>query len=192
MLLVNTPERYYILRMIVRILMFSLIASIACRQAAAEPSPKPVLSVHFSPSGGCTRAVAELIGEARHTVHVAAYSFTSQPIADALVAARARGVDVEAVLDKSDSGTHAVRSAKAPALIAGDVQVWIDRRHPIFHDKYVIVDGSVVETGSFNYTAQAERGNAENCLVVRDRELAAAYLADWRTHQQHASRPEVQ
>ena len=53
------------------------------------------------PKGGCTEAVVKEIAAARSTVLVQAYSFTSVPIAKALVDAHKRGVDVQAVLDKS-------------------------------------------------------------------------------------------
>jgi hypothetical protein len=58
-------------------------------------------SVYFSPCGGCTEAVVEALGRAKSTVLVQAYSFTSAPIAKALVEAHRRGVKVEVVLDRS-------------------------------------------------------------------------------------------
>ena len=58
-------------------------------------------TVHFSPGGGCTAAIVDALGSARSTVLVQAYSFTSMPIAKALVDAHRRGVNVEVVLDRS-------------------------------------------------------------------------------------------
>jgi len=49
------------------------------------------------------------------------------------------------------------------------------------HDKYLIIDGKTVETGSFNYTASAERRNAENVVVIRNnKKLAGQYIENWR------------
>lgn len=156
-------------------------------QAAADPAPAaPVLSVHFSPHGGCSQTVVSLIGEAKHSVRLSAYGFTSQPIAEALIAARKAGVDVRVVLDRSDAGPHAGKNSKALSVKAGGVLVWIDSKHPIMHDKFVVVDGAAVETGSYNYTAQGEN-NAENCLVIRDAGLAQAYTANWAEHQAHSA-----
>jgi len=59
------------------------------------------LAVYFSPKGGCTEAVVDALGKAKQTVLVQAYSFTSAPIAKALVDAHKRGVKVTVVLDKS-------------------------------------------------------------------------------------------
>src|SRR5437763_7403678 len=62
----------------------------------------PSTTVHFSPKGGCTDVVVGEIKSARHEILVLAYSFTSKPIAEALVEAKLRGVHVEIILDKSN------------------------------------------------------------------------------------------
>ncbi len=86
-----------------------LIALLAatCRPAAAEggtpygPATARV-SVCFVPEQACGMAVVEAIDAARRSIRVQAYGFTSAAILRALAAARARGVDVQAILDKSD------------------------------------------------------------------------------------------
>jgi hypothetical protein len=59
------------------------------------------IQVFFSPKGGCTDAIVKSLGRATNSVLVQAYSFTSAPIAKALVDAEQRGVNVRVVLDKS-------------------------------------------------------------------------------------------
>ena len=63
-------------------------------------SQQPIWDVCFSPKGGCTDLIVSTLGQAKAIVHVQAYSFTSKPIAQALVDAHKRGVVVEAILDK--------------------------------------------------------------------------------------------
>src|ERR1700719_1972285 len=64
---------------------------------------KPLqVSVRYSPKGGCTEAVVLELGRARHEILVQAYSFTSKPIAQAMVDAKMRGVHVEIVLDRAN------------------------------------------------------------------------------------------
>ena len=58
----------------------------------------------FSPNGGCTQAVVDQLNGAKKQVLVQAYSFTSAPIARALVDAKHRSVDVQVILDKSQRG----------------------------------------------------------------------------------------
>src|SRR5437764_723256 len=126
--------------------------------ALAEPSVR----VAFSPNAGATDAIVQVINGAEHSIHLAAYGFTSKPIAQALLDAHQRGVEVEAVLDQSNATAG---STAATVLANSGIPVRIDDRYAIMHDKFIIVDGRTVETGSFNYTAAAERHNAENVLV---------------------------
>src|SRR5664279_3188552 len=96
---------------------------------------------------------------------VAAYSFTSKPIALALLADAKRGVDVKVVVDKSQA---TARYTAATFLANGGVPVRVDYRYSIMHNKFVVVDGETVETGSFNFTESAAKRNAENSLVLRE------------------------
>ena len=41
-------------------------------------------------------------------------------------------------------------------------------------------------TGSFNFTKAAEENNAENLLVIRDRNLAERYTKNWLEHERHS------
>jgi len=134
------------------------------------------VDVAFSPSGGATELVVHTIESAHSTIRVAAYSFTSQPIATALLAARRRGIDVRVVVDKSNA---TARYTAATFLANQGVPVRVDYRYAIMHDKFLIVDGATVETGSFNYTAGAEGKNAENVLVLHDPAVAQRYGQEW-------------
>ena len=49
----------------------------------------------------------------------------------------------------------------ATFLAKQGVPVRVDYRYAVMHDKFIVVDGETVELGSFNYTAAAERKNAE-------------------------------
>ena len=66
--------------------------------AVAAEKEQPI-EVYFSPGVSCTEAIVRELSNAKETVHVQAYSFTSQPIARALTEAEKRGVKVIAILD---------------------------------------------------------------------------------------------
>jgi len=125
----------------------------------------------------------DTLAGARSTVLVQAYSFTSEPIAQALVDAHRRGVDVEVILDKSQRTED---DARAKLLLDAGIPVRIDAAHAIAHNKVMIIDGHTVITGSFNFTKAAEERNAENVLVVRERALAEQYGANWQQHKAHS------
>lgn len=141
------------------------------------------IQVYFSPNGGAQHAAIDAIEHAKSAVLVQAYSFTSKPIADALIAAEKRGVKVSAILDASANKTN--RRSQRSALATSGAQVCIDAMHPIAHSKIMIIDASRVITGSFNFSVQAERHNAENLLVIDDRDLAAKYVVNWQRHKSH-------
>jgi phosphatidylserine/phosphatidylglycerophosphate/cardiolipin synthase-like enzyme len=157
----------------------------ACGRQGLETLP--ALEVYFSPKGGCTEAVANEIGAARTAILVQAYSFTSAPIAKALVEARRRGVDVQVILDKSQ---RTEKYSSADFLLHAAIPVYIDAQHAIAHNKIMIIDGHTVITGSFNFTNAAEEHNAENLLVLRSPQLADTYAANWNAHLGHSARYE--
>lgn len=151
--------------------------------AASGAKSVPSWDVTFSPRGGCTGAVIAALDKARASVKVQAYSFTSAPIAKALVDAHRRGVAVEVVLDKSQ---RTEKYSSADFVAHAGIPTRIDAKHAIAHNKVMVIDGETVITGSFNFTKAAEESNAENLLVIQDPVLAAKYLANWSVHAEHS------
>ena len=142
------------------------------------------LEVAFSPSGGSTNLVIKVIHSAKTSIRVLAYSFTSAPIAQALVEAHKRGVDVQMVVDKSQKSA---KYTSATFLANAAIPIRIDSKHAIAHNKVIIVDGHTVQQGSFNYTKAAEASNGENVLVNwNNPKLAEVYLKDWKRHWEHS------
>lgn len=141
------------------------------------------VQVYFSPNGGATEAVVNALEHATNAVWVQAYSFTSAPIARALVEANRRGAKVQVVLDKSQ---RTEKYSEADFLRHSGIPTLIDAQHAIAHNKVVIIDGYLVLTGSFNFTKAAEDHNAENLLIINDPVLAQRYLDNWTNHARHS------
>ncbi|MDB6039350.1 MAG: phospholipase D/Transphosphatidylase [Verrucomicrobiales bacterium] len=155
------------------------------RGSSAETnSTKTNWSVFYSPRGGCTEAVVTALALAKTTVLVQAYSFTSAPIAKALVDAHRRGVSVQVILDKSQ---RTEKYSSATFIRNYGIACYIDSQHAIAHNKVMVIDGKTVLTGSFNFTKAAEEKNAENLLVLQDAELAMKYTLNWVAHRQHST-----
>src|SRR5262245_894195 len=94
-----------------RTILFALVTLLVCailfgaiitQGEATDTFSSAKVSVHFSPKGGVTETVVNEIGEAKSQILVQAYSFTSAPIAKALLDAAKRGVKIHAVLDQSN------------------------------------------------------------------------------------------
>lgn len=137
--------------------------------------------VGFSPEGTAQQLVINVIGSAKYNIRMMAYSFTAPDIMKALIAAKRRGVDVKIVVDENGNTGRASRAAMNLVTNAG-IPLRVNSNYKIQHDKVIIVDGRHVETGSFNYTASAEKYNSENAIVMWDApELAGQYLKHWQS-----------
>lgn len=167
------------------VILLLLVALIATSSPSAISEAADRWAVCFTPPENCTDRINETIREARRSIHVQAYSFTSAPIAKALLQAHKRGVRVEVILDKSNRKD---KYSTADFLSNQGIPAFIDDAHAIAHNKVMIIDGEIVITGSFNFTKAAEERNAENVLLVRDKMLADRYLANWEIHRKHAER----
>lgn len=132
--------------------------------------------VFFSPNGGCTDAIVSEIGKAKREILVQAYSFTSVPIAKALVEAHKRGVICKVILDKSQ---RKEKYSSADFLVNSGIETWIDEKPKIAHSKVMVIDGETIITGSFNFTKSAEDSNVENLLILSSPELAKRYQVNW-------------
>ncbi len=150
--------------------------------SVATPLPSGV-RMYFSPHGGCTEAVVAELDKAKSNVLVQAYSFTSAPIAKALVDAHKRGVQVQVILDKSQ---RTDKYREADFIAHAGIRTLIDAKHAIAHNKIMVIDGDTVITGSFNFTKSAEEHNAENLLVIEHSVLAQRYTENWKVHEGHS------
>jgi phosphatidylserine/phosphatidylglycerophosphate/cardiolipin synthase-like enzyme len=150
----------------------------------AQQTPAlPPIEIYFSPKGGCTEAIVKEINATKSEILVQAYSFTSVPIAKALVDAHKRGVKIHVILDKSQ---RTEKYSSADFLRNSGIPTLIDAKHAIAHNKVMVIDGQTVITGSFNFTKAAEENNAENLLIIRDKEIAVKYAENWKAHAAHS------
>lgn len=140
-------------------------------------------TVCFTPGGNCTGIIVKEINQAQKTILVQVYSFTSAPIAKAILDASKRGVKVQVILDKSQKTQ---KYSSADFFVHTGVPTYIDSRHAIAHNKIILIDDNTLITGSFNFTKAAQEKNAENLLVLHDPTLISLYKKNWQAHFQHS------
>src|SRR2546426_11718870 len=146
-------------------------------QTAADTSDSPV-TAFFSPKGGIEQQILTSIWGAVATIEMAAYAFTNENIANALLDAINRGVKVAMVMDRSETkGPQA--SLHDELEKAGTAIRLISPPGGIMHDKFIIVDGKNIEWGSYNYTGRAEEANFENATFLSNGNLAQKYHSDF-------------
>lgn len=144
----------------------------------------------FTPGDDAAGLIVRAIDAARTQVLVQAFSFTHREIADALVRARKRGLDVQVIADAEQ--LRLIEHNVIPRLAAGGVPVCADADHSAAHNKVVLIDAGgklpVLVTGSFNFTYAAQFRNAENLLVLHgNHDLANAFLGNWKRHRSHCA-----
>lgn len=160
------------MRKFVGIILFSIMYQNAWAVSVQSQS----ISVCFTPGGNCAQQIVNAIAQAKMQVLVQAYSFTNPQIAQALIAAKKQGVDVEVLLDKSQ--LHSKNSV-LPYLNSQNITTKIDYLPAIAHNKVMVIDSGTVITGSYNFTSSAEKRNAENLLIIHDKTLAQDYADNW-------------
>jgi phosphatidylserine/phosphatidylglycerophosphate/cardiolipin synthase-like enzyme len=155
----------------IRTLFFLLIFPIT---ALAQPNAEEA----FSPRQGASLLVIKTIEKAEKSIKVAAYSFTSKPIADALIKAYQKGIDVKIVLDKSQQKN---KHSMYRYFLENKLPTRINRKYAIMHNKFMVIDEKALQLGSFNYTKSAEKSNAENVLVIRrNKKVISRYSIQWQ------------
>ena len=160
-------------------------------RASREIAGTGRVELAFTPGDAIDARIVAAIDAAEREVLVLAFSFTQQRIAQALIAARGRGVDVEVVADRGQ--TREMPHSAVAALAQAGVPVWLDGNFSAAHNKVVIVDAGLARattiTGSYNFTVAAQKRNAENVAIFRDNtEVATTYRAYFKRLQARAQR----
>lgn len=130
----------------------------------------------FTPTYQCLPLILETIKKAQKTIRLQCYSFTSKEIANALVEAHQKGIKVTVIADKSqrtDSHTQ-VRE-----LAYQGINVIFDTKPAIAHNKIIIIDEAIILTGSYNFTNAAEHRNAENIIIINNKDIAQRYIQNF-------------
>jgi phosphatidylserine/phosphatidylglycerophosphate/cardiolipin synthase-like enzyme len=149
---------------------------------AARGEPAPTINTAFSPRGGCAALTEQQIDSATTSLDVTAYQFTQARLIQATIRARTRGVAVRVIIDRAQE----TAPAHGPdAARRGAIDIRTDAAEKLHHNKYVIIDGATVITGSYNWSDNAEQSNAENLVVIHDTTTAAAFAADFAKHWAH-------
>ena len=131
----------------------------------------------FSSRDSLAQAVGESLRQAKQKVILALYGFNNNDLAGELIKVAKKGVIVRVKIDTA-KGAEKKTGALISRLKSGGVEVQTVAPGGRNHNKFAVIDGSRVLTGSYNWTAKAE-SNWENLLVIDCTELAKAYDTEW-------------
>ena len=138
------------------------------------------VSTYFSPNRGGAKVLIGFIDRCTATIDAAVYSITHDDISDALIRAKQRGVTVRIITDKTQaagrwSDDERLEEAAIPVKRGG--YHW----RGSMHNKFIIGDSDAVGTGSFNWTKNADKRNAENFVIIRLKYVVTDYQQEFNT-----------
>ena len=194
----SLPEQVLSLLNIRGIRMTSLSLGVAIGMAMGghffEAPPPPIyqspdgtqIRTCFTPASQCLPIISTEIKNAKREILVQAYYLSSKTIAGQLIEAKNRGVEVRILLDKTqDSGSNDV----IKMLKHSGIDVRIDSKPAIAHNKIILIDSRTVIGGSYNYSEAAERSNAENVTIIKNNKIIKNYRDNWLSRYKVARLP---
>ncbi len=136
---------------------------------ANTPAPKDNEAC-FSPDQNCDEKLKKFILSAKETLDVAIFDLNDQKIIDAIIEQSFK-VKLRIVINrKLRHNPEAMEQFKKNKLF-----VRIGKQKGIMHNKFVIVDGKRLETGSFNFTNGAANSNQENQIYLSTPSIVEQY-----------------
>lgn len=136
----------------------------------------------FTEEEALARPLVEAIDRSRRTLDVALYNLQIDATVEALVRARDRGVKVRVLFDKAHVYPQANRQIQAVIDSGIEARAMNGRGGTgAMHCKYALFDGSLLQTGSANWSGFAESFSYENAMFVGDPDILAGYASnfDW-------------
>ncbi|MBI5824160.1 MAG: hypothetical protein HZB18_09050 [Chloroflexi bacterium] len=141
--------------------------------AILDGTPVQVL---FSPEDKIVSNLIALVKDAQVSIRFLAFSFTDYPLAQVMIDRAKAGVDVQGVFETFGSSSS---SSELPTFWCAGVPVRQDGNSSFLHDKLIIVDDSIVVTGSLNFSSNADESNEENVVILENAEIGALYLQEF-------------
>ena len=133
--------------------------------------------IYFSPEDKIADKLITMLDAATSKIHLAVFVFTYKKLAEAMVRAKNRGLDVQVIIDEAcmknfNNKIFMLKDANIDLFIFKSGGV---RFAPKMHNKFVIFDDKFVSTGSFNWTWSASKINEENIVILSDTEDVKSY-----------------
>jgi phosphatidylserine/phosphatidylglycerophosphate/cardiolipin synthase-like enzyme len=169
-----------------QLVLASCSAEDRAHSSAAARTGAEGVSVYFAPETDLAVLVIDRIAAAGKSVHVQAYALGSPAIADALIAAHRRGLEVRIVLDAERAGEEDSQSKR---LAREGIPTFADAKESKVHSKIMLIDGRTIVTGSYNFAEAQDKRTADNLILIEGAgDLVSAYEDNFMIHLEHAKR----
>ncbi len=141
-----------------------------------QPEIHPV----FSPEDGSE--IINLIKNAEDSIEIEMYVFTSRDVVDALVDAKARGVNIRIIIERSTISGSNKQIFDELAAKGFNVR-YASKTYKLTHSKFMIIDNKSVLVGSHNFSNSALFKNREASVIIADHNTVSEFLSifelDW-------------
>ena len=160
-----------------------LLSVVSARLASAQSGPDVCASsthavVLYAPESNLERSEMETLRSAKVSVDVAMYSFTDHELAKELIRLAKNGVRVRVYRDWREYEQEKERgSSTAELLVAGGVQVRVKSSQDLMHFKSYVIDGTLLRTGSANWSLTGLKRQDNDVYYERDSEAAKLFEA---------------
>jgi phosphatidylserine/phosphatidylglycerophosphate/cardiolipin synthase-like enzyme len=151
------------------------------------------IAAYFSPKDHLAEQLISLIDQETRSIYVAIYTLSHRGIAEALIRAKKRGVEVEVIVDafsvKARFPLNRMAKSGIPIFVYDPPFDAAKRKKaPLMHNKFCVFGGKSIWTGSFNFTYEATTAHRENALYFEDVETAKRYIEQFRAIKYKGSR----
>ena len=127
--------------------------------------------------GGVDTQLIDAINNVQGTLDIAAFEWNNPALTEAVINAHERGVEVRMTVD--DEHTLEDDDSTIEDIIDAGISVVDDDRNGLMHNKFMIMDGSTVWTGSMNYTINGTYRNNNNLVSLRSRRAVEVYQTEF-------------
>jgi len=134
------------------------------------------IQVLFSAEDEVVSNLVAVVNDAQTSIRFLAFSFTDYPLAQAMIDRASAGVDVKGIFETFGSGSS---SSELKTFRCAGLPVRQDGNGSFLHHKVIVIDSSIVMTGSLNYSSSADEDNEENVVIVDNAEIAALYMQEF-------------
>jgi len=145
----------------------SFLASVQSELASAPQDNE----VCFSPVDPCAAKLVKFIDSATSSIDIAIYDINLDQVGHALLV-KSKSVKIRMVVDQRQSKE---KNSIVPLLLKAGINLKIGHQRGIMHNKFTIIDGKRIETGSFNYTNHASEANNENQIYLSTPSIVSRY-----------------
>lgn len=135
-------------------------------------------------------AIIDFIGASTESLRISVQELDHQPIAEAIIAAKRRGVSVHMIMEqdylKEDKvpelnslGTQEVNRELLTRILRSGIDAKADYNPHIFHQKFIVRDKTSVLTGSTNFTTTGVTKNLNHVVIIDDPITAREYSREF-------------